>query len=525
SFAGTRGNDIGVTLSQKIENHESVKLWSNSTALYVFFDKKVGVVKDGVYKLIIPEIILNAAGAREKFLKFQGNTLAGIYGAGAFQTLVNRDLVRPTNRLFIVGGGNVGLIAGYHALQAGIEVVGLVEAMPKVGGYKVHADKLQRLGVPIYTSHTVLSANGEESVESITISAIDNKFKPIKGTEKTFKCDTLLIAVGLESVNEFTDEAEKAGVKVFSAGDAGEIAEASSAMFNGKIVGLKIASELKPGVAKIPDSWYQKAEILKKHPGKFIDYQKVRKEKGVMPVIHCLQEIPCNPCSTSCPTKAIRMDGDPILGFPRFDGNCIGCGQCVAICPGLAITLVDYRKDEDNPTVTMPYEIMNHKLSIGDSLQVVDITGNPLAELQIDSISDNKKNKMQLIKIKSPAELAHKIAGFRIQPVEITLPEKETIIPEKTDDNTMVCLCERVTAGEIRTLIQKGVTDINQIKAITRMGMGPCGSKTCDNLTRQIFREEGIPYENIKENTRRPIFVEIPLVKFSDGKKGGNNVQ
>ena len=212
SFAGSRGNDIGKKLSEQVMNDNNIDVWLDSTALYVFKDKKVGILKDGVYKLVQPKIILNAAGAREKFLRFTGNTLAGIYGAGAFQTLVNRDLVKPTERLFIIGGGNVGLIAGYHALQAGIDVVGLVEAMPKCGGYKVHDDKLKRLGVPIYTRHTVLSANGEKSISSVTISEIDDKFQPISGTEKTFECDTLLIAVGLESVAEFTDEAKIAGI-------------------------------------------------------------------------------------------------------------------------------------------------------------------------------------------------------------------------------------------------------------------------------------------------------------------------
>jgi thioredoxin reductase len=171
---------------------ETVSVWLNSTALFVFSDQKTGILKDGDYKLVKAARILNAAGAREKFLRFPGNNLARIYGAGAFQTLVNRDLIRPTERLFIVGGGNVGLIAGYHALQAGIEVVGLVEAMPSCGGYKVHADKLVRLGVPIHTSHSILSANGDETVESITIAQIDKNFKPIPGTEKSFSCDTML---------------------------------------------------------------------------------------------------------------------------------------------------------------------------------------------------------------------------------------------------------------------------------------------------------------------------------------------
>ena len=66
-------------------------------------------------------------------------------------------------RVLIVGGGNVGLIAGYHAIQAGIEVAALIEALPRVGGYKVHADKLMRLGVPIFTRHTVVAAHGNET--------------------------------------------------------------------------------------------------------------------------------------------------------------------------------------------------------------------------------------------------------------------------------------------------------------------------------------------------------------------------
>ena len=501
--------------------YPEIKVWTNSTALYAFIDKKVGILKNDVYKLVTPKIVLNAAGAREKFLRFSGNTLAGIYGAGAFQTLVNRDLVKPTNKLFIVGGGNVGLIAGYHALQAGIDVVGLIEAMPKVGGYKVHADKLKRLGVPIYTSHTILSANGDETVSSVTIAEIDSNFNLLAGTEKTFECDTILIAVGLESVSEFAEEAKKAGLKVFGAGDASEIAEASSAMFNGKIAGINIANELKQAEKGIPDSWFQKAEILKKEPGKLRDYNNSDSEEGVMPIIHCLQEIPCNPCTTVCPTDAIQIDTDPIMGLPDFKGKCIGCAQCVAACPGLAITLVDYRKDKNMPEVTLPYEVYNHKFEVGDEIKVVDIEGEFLDKLKIEKIKFNKARKVQLIKVKSPKNIAKKIAGFQIQNEKVTKPLKTPIIPKKRDDDSMVCLCERVTTGEIRKLISKGVTDINQIKAITRMGMGPCGAKTCDNLVKQIFREEGIPQENIEDNKRRPVFIEVPLIKFADGLEGG----
>ena len=64
---------------------------------------------------------------------------------------------------------------------------------------------------------------------------------------------------------------------------------------------------------------------------------------------------------------------------------------------------------------------------------------------------------------------------------------------ERLTDDMVVCRCERVTAGEIRALIRRGYRDINEIKAVTRAGMGSCGSKTCTALIRRLFREEGIP--------------------------------
>ncbi len=523
SHAGMRGMDIGVMLADKVEAGNTIEVWKNSTALYVFDDKKVGILKNGVYKLVTPKVILNAAGAREKFLKFKGNSLAGVYGAGAFQTLVNRDLVKPAENLFIIGGGNVGIIAGYHALQAGINVVGLAEALPQCGGYKVHEDKLKRLGVPIYTSHSIVSAQGDESVSSVTIAEIDKNFKIIENTEKTYKCDTILIAVGLESVAEFTDEAKIAGVKVFAAGDASEIAEASSAMFNGKIAGLKIVQEFVKGAKKIPDAWYEKAEILKSHPGAPEKIEPFKGKEGVFPVIHCKQEIPCNPCSTVCPEHAIVMDGDPIKGRPKYTKDCQGCMECLTICPGLAITLVDFRKDRDNPTLFLPYEVYNYPVNKGDKVECVDVDGDALGVFEVLGAKTAKKsNRTQIVRIRVPRDLVKKIVGFKIQEKQISeqLDEKkayEQIDINNIRDDEIVCLCERVTAGEIRELVKKGVTDMNQIKAISRAGMGPCGYKTCENLMKQIFRAEKIAQKDIILNVRRPLYIEVPLGKFANG--------
>ncbi|OPX40623.1 MAG: sulfurtransferase [Desulfobacteraceae bacterium 4484_190.3] len=525
-YAGTRGIDIATILEENVQTHPSIKVWLNSAAIYVFSDKKVGIVtNNNQYRIVKPKIVLNAAGAREKSLIFPGNTLPGVYGAGAFQTLANRDLVKPAKRIFVVGGGNVGLIAAYHALQAGIDVVGFVEALPECGGYQVHADKIKRLGVPIYTRHTILSANGNEHLESVTVCEIDNNFKRIAGTEKTYESDTVLIAVGLSPVNEFYREAEQAGIRVFAAGDAKEIAEASSAMFSGKIAGLEIARELGKEDKPVPGDWYKKANILKSHPGPItLPQYDSYPETGVTPVIHCTQEIPCNPCVSVCPKGVISIPGDSLLGKPEIaNSKCIGCNKCVFICPGLAISLVDYRENLDNPVVSLPYEIYNYEYKKGDLVLLTDYEGNPLQEaVVIDTVINKSSRKTQIIKIRVPKDIARQVAGFKVQKDEVTLPKDQTIL-NKIPDDAIVCRCERVTAGEIRPLFRRGIKDLNQIKAITRAGMGACGAKTCENLILQMYREEGISLEEVTLNTRRPVFIEAPLGVFSNISIGRKN--
>ncbi|GIV66223.1 MAG: FAD-dependent oxidoreductase [Chloroflexota bacterium] len=517
-FAGTRGIDIATRLEQEVRSYPSVEIWLNSTALAVFEDQKVGILKNNQeYVLIQPQVLLVACGAREKFLAFDGNALPGVIGAGAFQTLVNRDLVKPCERLFIVGGGNVGLIAGYHALQAGIEVVGLVEALPECGGYKVHKDKLARMGVPIYTSHTILSAHGKNQVESVTIAQVDEKFKPVQGTEKSFKCDCVLIAVGLDPVNEFYQKAVRYNLPAFVAGDAEEIAEASAAIFSGKIKGLEILRHLGHSQVEIPKEWYHTGEILKSKPGKVYSEQLPELDSGIVPVIHCQQEIPCNPCTTLCPLELIVIETDDIRGVPHFIGdnyNCKGCGKCVAGCPGLAITLVNSRKDPQNPIVSIPYEFSRESLEGKQTITVIDTNGMELGNVPLVGINSIPNNDRTLIvRVQAPRSIATRIAGIRLQPPEVTRPlDRYT---DAIQNETIVCRCEHVTAGEIRQLIRQGYRDINEIKAISRAGMGACGSKTCGNIILRLFREEGVPLEQVTENTRRPLFIEVPLGVFA----------
>ena len=65
--------------------------------------------------------------------------------------------------------------------------------------------------------------------------------------------------------------------------------------------------------------------------------------------------------------------------------------------------------------------------------------------------------------------------------------------------------------GEIQALIRAGHTDFNELKAITRIGMGACGGKTCTPLLQRLMQAEGVAPEEITPPVKRPLFIEVPL--------------
>jgi len=139
-----------------------------------------------------------------------------------------------------------------------------VEAMPKIGGYWVHAAKIRRLGIPILLRHTILEAKGEDCVTGAVISEIDDKFQPI-GKPQDIDCDVICMAVGLTPTTEifwqagakmqfvpqlcghvpFRDRTMRtSNPDLWVAGDAAGIEEASSAMVEGRIAGFSAAKAL-----------------------------------------------------------------------------------------------------------------------------------------------------------------------------------------------------------------------------------------------------------------------------------------
>lgn len=515
-YAGTRGIDIARILEGEATRHPSVTILTNAPVVGLYKDRKAGIFLNYESYLIVEfTALVVAAGAREKALQFPGWDLPGVIGAGAFQTLVNRDLVKAYRNILIVGSGNVGLIAAYHALQAGIGVAGIFEAAGRITGYQVHADKIRRMGVPIFLNSTVVRAEGAEKVERAYVAAVDEKFQPLPGTSRVYDVDAILIAVGLSPCNEFLEQAQRYGIMAVAAGDAAEIAEASSAIYGGKTAAVRLACMLGKKTA-IHVDWETTRQVLASRPGDSYERSFVIPGPEWRPVFFCAEEIPCNPCATVCPVGAIQLKSlrGTIMDLPYFAGNrCTGCGSCVAVCPGLAITLVR-RVSDDKAQVVLPWEF-NAGFDIGAEMDLVDQKGGFIERAAVVAKRKVAARNTWLLTFKVNVEHASKIAGIRVQPEALTLPlggEQGEIQAEAVDDlDAVLCRCERITLRQAVEFIKRhNVRDVNQLKAL-RVGMGACGGKTCSQLVAKAFALAGIDFADVEPPTHRPLFMEVPM--------------
>jgi thioredoxin reductase len=263
-----------------------VETWLSGTVIGLFSENRAAIERNvgGARSLVTVKAknIIVCSGASENIVTFKGCTLPGVMGAGAAQTMVNVNRVRPGARVVTVGSGNVGLIVSYQLMQAGCEVVALVEAAPKIGGYAVHAAKLRRAGVPFYMRHTVVEAvaGADGCVASVILAEVDDKFQPIAETELELAADTVAIGAGLKPVTEllrlagceFTYNAVCGGwiplhnakmettlPGVYVAGDTTGVEEANTALEEGKLAGVSAAEAL--GLITSADADAERAAI------------------------------------------------------------------------------------------------------------------------------------------------------------------------------------------------------------------------------------------------------------------------
>lgn len=441
------------------------------------------------------EYLVVATGALPFMPAFKNGDLPGVYTAAVVQRMMNSEFTLLGKNILTVGAGNIGYLTSYQAMQAGARVKAIIEAMPAEGGFPVQANRVRRLGIPVITSHILLEAVPNEDRTGIVgaIIAECKNFQPVPGTERRLEgIDAINICTGLIPDNQLLRKGQESfGLRCHGVGDAIRIGEGTSAVLRGKQcayeimqqMGLRINYDLFLAISKeYIDS--------QQHPVRILDQPVLpsaeRRWQRPFVVPDCLYGFACNPCSFACKHGAITKSSTSTVPHVDFD-KCIGCMDCVSQCPGLAI--FGYNLPKQNLFLPIEYEARE-----GAAVYLVNNQGQKLGEGMIEKIlvKPNKTNVARVKALNMEGESLLQVRGFIVkenypQPLSLTDPDAD---PQA---KTYICHCEDVTAEDMLAAIGNRTSiTADELKHITRMGMGTCRGSSCLPRATQFLRSKGI---------------------------------
>jgi FAD dependent oxidoreductase./Pyridine nucleotide-disulphide oxidoreductase./BFD-like [2Fe-2S] binding domain. len=516
-FGGMRGIDIAKTLVG--DNHEGILL--NNTVWDILEGKRLALKNISTQEIsyVDAEHLVVATGAVPFMPTFENDDVPGVYTAAVFQKMMNQEHTLLGKKILTVGAGNIGYLTSYQGMQAGATIKAIIEGMDHEGGFPVQANRVRRLGIPIMTSHILLKAIPNEENTGIVGAVIAEckNFKPIPGTEKVIDdIDIINICTGLIPDDQLLIKGKEVfGLRTYGIGDAIRIGEGTSAVLRGKQAAFEVAQNL-----NVRFNYDEYLEISRQyidsqqHPMRILDKPILpdAKRMAEKPFVQldCLYGFACNPCTFSCPQGAISKlstSNVPVVDYNK----CIGCMQCVNRCPGLAIFGYDVKKN----TIFLPVE---YDVEEGKTVCLVDDNGKKVGEGTIEKVL-KKENKTNVVRIKVSeiqSETLTQARGFILKeryPEPLSLKSVYNV-----DSETYVCHCEDVDLKTILEVIgERKYISVDELKHITRMGMGPCRGKRCIPRARQILRSHGI--ELVGDATpRAPLANQVTLGDMHNGK-------
>jgi bacterioferritin-associated ferredoxin len=215
----------------------------------------------------------------------------------------------------------------------------------------------------------------------------------------------------------------------------------------------------------------------------------------------------------------IDADGKPIPGTEQtleVDTVCVAYG----FAPSIELSLHLGCDHDYNPELGLYFPRHDERMQTtlkgvfvaGD---VTGVGGKTMADLQgqvagisaletLGAVSEAEANAFRA-RLSSRIQRERRFARwlwrrFRIKPGLFSL----------ADDETLVCRCENVTAGQIRGSFTQGARDLRGMKLRTRMGMGICQGRYCAaNAAAILAQEAGCSPEKMGTMSIRPPVIPV----------------
>ncbi len=517
-YGGMRGFEIASALAG--DNHEGIFL--NCTVWDLLEGKRIAVKNIKTEEIFYIECnhLIVASGAVPFMPTFENDDVPGVYTAAVVQKMMNTEFTLLGKKILTVGAGNIGYLTSYQLMQAGAQVIAIIEAQGKEGGFPVQANRVRRLGIPIMLNHILVSAipnKDHTGIVGAVIAEAEN-FKPVPGTERIIEgIDAINICTGLVPDDQLLILGNEIfGRNCHGVGDAIRIGEGTSAVLRGKQAAYEVLDMMSVKY-KYDDYLAVSKEYIdsQQHPVRVIEESALpvgERRKKPFVQIDCLYGFACNPCTFACPHGAITKTSTSTVPVVDFD-KCIGCMQCVYQCPGLAI--FGYNTEKDQLFLPIEYEANEN-----EAVFLVDNNGKVLGEGVIEKIL-KKPNKTNVARVRAESLHGEDIIQVRGFIVKSNYPEKPELqtTSYKEEGATYVCHCDDVTLDEIMDRVgDRKFISIDEIKHTTRLGMGACRGKRCIRRLKSTIASKGITVVG-DATPRGPLSNQVLIGELYPGKE------
>jgi sarcosine oxidase subunit alpha len=258
-FSKESGLSIADHLIREVNGASNIEVLSGATVFAHYQDNLLSILHGGeVIKLRAKRVVM-ATGSYEVPLQFEQNDLPGIMLATAAQKLIRSYGVKPGNNAVVATVNDQGFQAAVDLLNAGVNVVTVVDARREFSPGLAAAERLEARGVRLLTSHTITRAEGKKSVRAVVASGLPGSRH--SGSTLRLACDLVCLSGGFQPANALLmqagssfayDEdsnqplAENLPPGVFAAGEVTGSHDLAVTVHQGRLAGREAAASLGP---------------------------------------------------------------------------------------------------------------------------------------------------------------------------------------------------------------------------------------------------------------------------------------
>jgi NADPH-dependent 2,4-dienoyl-CoA reductase/sulfur reductase-like enzyme len=343
----------------------------------IFADRTLAIFRDEKSEQIRAKQLILAPGAQEVPVAFPGWTLPGVMLGGAAQALMVSQRVLPGQSVVLAGAGPLQLKVASQFIDAGAEVVDILEASSKPPTSMENALrafghwgkmregleywlKIKKAGTPYHPHQLPVRALGDGELEAVVVAQVDAEWRVRPGTERTLKADTLCLSYGFLPANQLPrlagcesvydaelggwvtrhdDRQETTVPGIYVAGEAGGIGGADVAEEEGRIAAIAALQSLGHGKAEALRKSEEKSRLRLAEARKFS--QLTREMMRLRPALFDLltdETVVCR-CEEVCArdVKAAIANGDPTLRGVKIRTRA-GMGVCQGRMCGFLIS-------------------------------------------------------------------------------------------------------------------------------------------------------------------------------------------